>query len=103
MNEKEIETETIDIKELKPCICGAEIAPVFYIVDIGQAIIDYESVQKYMGTAMILGEARGLTDIFAPSTSGAKKLPSKRVILCQECFMKKKFRLSFLWEDDDQA
>ena len=94
------------LSDLQPCIAcnGALVGPaaggpIFYVVDVTQAMLDERATRQVLGLDQILGTghagaALGLAEVMAPNAEGAVKLFSEmdpqlksRLFFCQNCYV----------------
>lgn len=85
-----LETKPFDRSELQVCCsCQRGIMATgdihFYELTIGQCIADLSSIRQQYGLEVMMGRAAPLASVFAPTTSVAHRLPTKRVLVCSEC------------------
>lgn len=90
------------LSELKPCDkCGGKIAPVFYVVNMQQVMIDAVAANRTLALNQMFGGALGLAENMSPDDSVTQVLNQKRAIICQECFFGSNFNVWLFDRDDD--
>jgi hypothetical protein len=94
----------IPIKNLRPCDnCGEPIAPVFYVVRVQQAVINYNSLRSHMGLALMFNGNNALADVFNPgSDQGAETLDDdKEYFVCQGCVIENELLRKLVFQDEE--
>ncbi len=88
------------LKDLRCCDkCGGQIALVFHIVEVTQAIVDGAAVNREYGMVQAMGGSVALASIMGVEEDVVKMVPhSTKLILCQECGMSGELNLAELVE-----
>ncbi len=88
------------MKDLRPCDkCGGQIAPVFHVVEVTQAIVDGAAASREYATAQMMGGSITLASILGANENVVKLVPhSTKLFLCQECAMSGELNLAELVE-----
>ena len=93
------------LKELRCCDkCGGQIAPVFHIVEVTQAIVDSAAVNREYGMVQMMGGSVALASAMGVEEDVVKMVPhSTKLILCQDCGMSGELNLAELVERRHEA
>jgi hypothetical protein len=71
--------------------CNGAIGPVFYVVKVAQAVVDYGAVQRHAGLMAMMGGNAAIADVFSPERSletvieGDDANAWNEAIICQKC------------------
>ena len=87
-----------EIRKCDECGEGHKGAPVLYVLDLAQAVVDIKAVRELAGLTLQLGGHEALAGVFSSHQHIAKLLPATRIILCQDCLLGKDINLGSLWE-----
>lgn len=95
---------------IKPCEkCGGPIGPIFYIVKVAGAVVNYDAVNRLGGITQYLQGHEKLAAMFVPDETleeiiqgnDANKWPER--VLCHLCTYKMPFLIDMLFEDEEKT
>lgn len=90
-------------------LCGGTIGPVFYVVKLAQALVNYAAVNRHAGMTQMMQGNAALAEVFSSDRTleilfqgeDANKWPE--VTICQDCCLNNPVLLNILGKEEEQA